>query len=224
MIRRLWGKLLWYRHLLFHQHRHRHLILEHVGEFPIVVLPDVFNPALFRSSEMLASELKKHIKTRMRVLDMGTGSGLGAITAAKFTHYVTAVDINPEAVRCAQINALLNHVDDRVRVKQSDLFTEIPNQCYDLILFNPPFYKGQPQSDYDHAWRSETVIETFASQLSRYLTEDGFALVILSTDGDTKLFLSEFEKNNLKIEITAKRDVINEVLTIYKISKGEPAL
>ncbi len=221
MIRRFWGKLLWFRHLFFHRHRHRHLILEQVGDISLLVLPDVFNPALFRSSEFLANELKKYIKPGMYVLDMGTGSGISAISAAKLTDCVTAADINPEAVRCARINVLLNHMEDRVRIIQSDLFSEIPNQCYDLILFNPPFYKGQPKTEYDHAWRSETVIEEFACELSSHFTKDGFALVILSTDGDTDLFLTAFKDNHLNVEIIAKRDVINEVLTIYKVWKDE---
>ena len=48
------------------------------------------------------------------VLDMGTGSGVGAVFAARNAARVVAVDVNPEAVRCARINVLLHHIEDRV--------------------------------------------------------------------------------------------------------------
>ena len=62
---------------------------------------------------------------------MGTGSGVGAVFAAQWARRVVAVDINPAAVRCARINALLNHVEDRVDVVEGDLFEPIGGQRFD---------------------------------------------------------------------------------------------
>ena len=50
-----------------------------------------------------------------------------------------AVDINPEAVRCAGINALLNHFEHKIEVRHGDLFAAVPAERFDLIVFNPPF-------------------------------------------------------------------------------------
>ena len=79
----------------------------------------------------------------MAVLDMGTGSGIAAIAAARRGARVVAVDISTEAVRCARINVLLNRVDDRVEIRCGDLFEPVQGERFDLVLFNPPFYAGQ---------------------------------------------------------------------------------
>ena len=73
---------------------------------------------------------------------MGTGSGVCAVFAARHAHRVVAVDINPGAVRCAALNALLNHVEARIEVRQGDLFAPVARERFDLVLFNPPFFVG----------------------------------------------------------------------------------
>ena len=92
------------------------LVLEHIEGLELVVLPDVFNPAVFRTSPLLAEAIAANVVNGSRVLDVGTGSGVAAIRAAACGGDVTAIDINPEAIRCARINALLNHVDAQDRL------------------------------------------------------------------------------------------------------------
>ena len=73
------------------------------------------------------------------VLDLGTGSGCLAITA-KLEHpelNVTAVDISPAALEIAELNALRLHAD--ITFKQSDLFSSLSNQKFDVILANLPY-------------------------------------------------------------------------------------
>ena len=111
---------------------------------PLLVLPDVFNPTLFHTSEALVAQLDAdRIRPDMTVLDMGTGSGIAAIAVARRGARVVAVDISAEAVRCARINVLLNRVDDRVEVRRGDLFEPVHGERFDLVLFNPPFYAGR---------------------------------------------------------------------------------
>jgi HemK-related putative methylase len=215
MIGRLWGWGLQMRFRLRHRHRHRRLIMEHVHGLPFVVLPDVFNPALFRTSAFLVEVMRDHLHANQRVLDLGTGSGVAAIHAAQIADEVTAVDINPAAVRCTQINTLLNHVEERVQVCQSDLFTALTGQQFDLVLFNPPFYSGQPHDNYDHAWRSGDVMQQFITVLPDYLTPGGYALVVLSTDRDEAVFDA---LQHLHIEPLASSNLINEILTVYKLT------
>lgn len=216
--RAIWRPLLLWRFRLFQRHRHDRLVVESVAGCSIVVLPQVFNPTLFQSSEFFIRSFNPGLIPRGSVvLDMGTGSGLCAIVAAWWADRVTAIDINPEAVRCARINALLNHVDDRVEVIEGDLFAPVGDRRFDVVLFNPPFFHGAPRSALDRAWRSSDVVERFAAGLRRHLTPRGHALVILSTDGDTENFLNAFRANGFALESVAQRDVIVEVLTIYRI-------
>src|SRR5260370_42522234 len=73
----------------------------------LFVLRGVFNPALHFTSGVLAGYLKKPgvISSGDSVLDLGTGTGLFALTAAlSGAGRVVATDINSEAVRCARLN------------------------------------------------------------------------------------------------------------------------
>ncbi|MCI5148608.1 MAG: methyltransferase domain-containing protein, partial [Candidatus Electrothrix sp. MAN1_4] len=75
------------------------------------------------------------------VLDMGTGTGLLAIAAAKLgMQRVTALDNNPLAVEVAQANVERNNCADIVDVRQFDLMKGLPDMNYDLVITN--LYKG----------------------------------------------------------------------------------
>src|SRR5579864_7638800 len=129
--------------------------LERVHGIPFVVTPSVFNPKVPRTGEFLASQIDARlVRQDWEVLDMGTGSGVCAVFAAKHARRVVAVDINEAAVRCADINARLNHLEHKIDVRQGDLFAPVQGEKFDLILFNPPFLRGTPTDDRDKAWRS----------------------------------------------------------------------
>jgi HemK-related putative methylase len=218
---RLYLKL---RHQVFGR-RYRRLVLEHVGDSPFVVLPDVFNPALFRTGPFLAQCLATYAPAQLPgrlALDMGAGSGVGAVFAARAGYKVMAVDINPEAVRCARINALLNRVEAQVEVRQGDLFAPVSGERFDLVLFNPPFYRGTPKDALDHAWRGVDVFERFAAGLPAHLAPGGQALLVLSTDGDAAGMLAALEGQRLTHQVVARRDLGNEVLTVHRVTYDTP--
>src|SRR2546421_477250 len=115
--RPVWKRLLYARFLLFQRHRYGRLVLERVSGQPLLVLPQVFNPGLFASGRLLAEQIAQRtdlLSPGARVLDLGTGSGICAFAAAGKAHSVLATDINPQAVRCARINVLLNQLEQRV--------------------------------------------------------------------------------------------------------------
>jgi len=218
LVRWLWGRLMYWHFVLFRRWRYSQPLLEQVAGTPLLVLPQVFNPKLMRTGSELAQQLDRHvIAPDASVLDMGTGSGIGAVFAAKYARRVVAVDINAEAVRCARINAMLNQVDERVEVHYGDLFAPLGGERFDLVLFNPPFFRGTARDALGHAWRSNDTVERFAAGLRAHLTPGGYALVLLSTDGETPAFLQAFESHGFSISIFHERDLINERLTIYKI-------
>lgn len=214
-LHRLWRLFLIWRFHIFQQHRHRQLVLEQAGDISILVLPDVFNPTLFHTSEALIMYLDGvSLEPDMTVLDMGTGSGIGAIAAARRGAQVVAVDISPEAVRCARINALLNRVEDSIDVRCGDLFQPVAGERFDLVLFNPPFYAGKPRESWEHAWRSEGVLERFARELPAVLNPAGRALLIVSSGAvgvDEALALPHLES-----QLRWKRDLIHEQLMVLE--------
>ena len=181
-IHRIWRAWLDWKFRLFQQHRHRQLTLEYVDGVPILVLADVFNPKLFRTGEALARRLDESVvRPDMKVLDMGTGSGICAVFAARRGAHVVAVDITALAVRCARLNALLNGVERQVEVRHGDLFAPVAGEQFDLIVFNPPYFQGQPEAPWEYAWRSDDVIGRFAAGLPAALKPGGRALVVLSS-------------------------------------------
>ena len=213
-LRRAFGWASYFRFVLFQRHRHGHLVLENVAGFPVVVLPHVFNPKLFRTGELLAGSLDESVvRPGASVLDLGTGSGVAAVAAARLGARVVAVDVNPHAVRCARINALLNHVDGRVDVRLGNLFAPVAGQRFDLVLFNPPYFRGAPRDLLDAAWRSEDVAERFAAGLSEHLATDGRAIVLLSTDGDAPGFLAALAGAGLRTTVRRRDERLHEVLT-----------
>ncbi|MBI2936322.1 MAG: 50S ribosomal protein L11 methyltransferase [Chloroflexi bacterium] len=79
-------------------------------------------------------ELEQRVRPESDVLDVGTGSGILAIAAAKLeAHRILALDTDPVAVRVARRNARLNQVDKAVRIVRGTLPRP---ERFDLVLSN----------------------------------------------------------------------------------------
>ena len=72
-------------------------------------------------------------------LELGAGSGLISMQAARNGAMVTATDINPVAIKYLHHNSVQNKI--RLDILQSDLFAAIPERLYDIMAINPPYYK-----------------------------------------------------------------------------------
>src|SRR5438034_8482364 len=105
-----------------------HLILNRRGTrttraagFRLRVRPTVFHPRFFLSSEYFAEFLDGLDLSGKSVADIGTGSGILALAAARAgAKSVLALDINPDAARSAQENARANGVGERVKAACMD--------------------------------------------------------------------------------------------------------
>lgn len=182
----------------------------------IIVLPGVFDGVRLRTGAFLAETLNAEtVRPDTRVLDLGTGSGIGAIVAARQAARVVATDINPEAVRCAQLNATAHHLEHKIETRTGDLFAPVRDETFDLVLFNPPFYHGHARDAADAAWRSPDVFERFLRELPQHLSADGRALVVLSSDGELSTALSNAP--HLAVRAIHRRDLVNEILTVYEV-------
>jgi HemK-related putative methylase len=197
-------------------------VLERIDGVPLLVLPEVFNPRVFPTGVWLARAVAALPPVggaapgaAPRALDMGTGSGIGAVFAALRGYRVTAVDVNPHAVRCARINALLNGLEERIEVREGDLFSAVPGERFDLVLFNPPFFRGAPRDPLDAAWRSHDVIERFAAGLPAALAPGGQALLLLSSAGGADRALAANAPPGLSLEPLACRGYASEAITIF---------
>ena len=86
-----------------------------------------------------ALRIYKNKNLKLKILDIGTGSGCIAISLAKeFKNAViTAIDISKEALNVAEKNLKMHNCNNNVQLKMVD-FKKI-NTKFDLIVSNPPY-------------------------------------------------------------------------------------
>ena len=96
-------------------------------------------------TEILVEEVLDITKrlTRPDILDLCTGSGVIAISIAKYAQNANlyASDISKKALKIAKKNAESNGVYDRIQFIESDLFKNIPKMKFDIIVTNPPYIR-----------------------------------------------------------------------------------
>lgn len=107
---------------------------------------------------------------KLKVLDIGTGSGCIAITLKKKRPAidVVAIDISRDALELAKINAQKNDV--KVTFIESDLFTSL-NDKYDIIVSNPP-YISYNEEIMDVVKNNEPHIALYAANDGLYYYEE----------------------------------------------------
>lgn len=108
----------------------------------IVTPPGVFRP--ISDSWLLADALAAQgLGASTAVLDLCTGSGAIAVSAARAgAGRVVAADLSRRAVATAWLNAVVNGVGRRVRVRRTDLYGSIEER-FDFIVSNPPYVPGR---------------------------------------------------------------------------------
>lgn len=164
----------------------------------LVLHRSVFQPVPLKFNLMAATVLKEVRESDM-VLDMGTGSGLQAILAALKADRVLALDINPEAVRCARRNVAINGLAHRVKVIRSDLFQKVQGR-FDLILFDPPFRWTEPRD----LWEKSTAdagyltLQKFLNDCGEFLTDTGRIVISFGTSGDLVYLKHLIRQNGLR--------------------------
>ena len=133
------------KHIIAHTYKPilaRYLAKKRVYRYKDIVLeipPGIFHPGFFFSTQLLLQCIASFTLQGIKILELGAGSGLISIFAAKKGAKVTATDINPVAVEFLKKNCEKNRVE--FEIIQSDLFSDIPGQQFHIIAINPPFYK-----------------------------------------------------------------------------------
>ena len=136
----------------------------------------IYEPA--EDSILLKKQLKNFIKKDIKVLDLGTGSGILVLEAKRLGANVLASDINKECVE---------HVKKLgIKSVKSDLFENIKGK-FDLIIFNPPYLPEEKLEPKDSALsttggkKGNEILEKFLKQAKSHLNKNGKILVVFSS-------------------------------------------
>lgn len=124
-------------------------------------------------------------------LDLCTGSGCLAILLAHAypNADVDAVDLSADALAVAQRNVSEYGLADRINLVRSDLFANLPEKSYDLVISNPPYVVSSAMESLPAEYRHEPAIalaggedgmdlvRTILREAPRFLSPDGVLVV-----------------------------------------------
>ncbi len=151
----------------------------------VLRVPGVFQP--ISDSWMLARVLRDEAPgPGSAVLDLCTGSGVLAVTAALLGSDVVAVDVSRRALLSARLNAAINAVN--ISVRRGDLFAPVAGERFDVIVSNPPYVPSPsgelPRRGPARAWeagpRGRAFLDRVCAGVADHLRPGGVLLLVHS--------------------------------------------
>lgn len=188
--------------------------------FDLLIYPGVFHPGFFFSTKILLNYLDQFDLRGKHFLEIGAGSGLVSLKAVRNGAQVVATDISETAIKNIQENAQRNAIS--LQVFQSDLFENIPEEHFDWIVINPPYYPKNPVRESEYAWycgENLSFFQRFFNEIKAYLKPGTQACMILSEDCDILGIQAIARTAGLAIKIVHEKKVWGEKNWIFAIEK-----
>ena len=177
-------------------------------------------------STLLEKYVRQHAKGL--VLDMGTGSGIQAITASHNNKVksVIALDVQEEVIEHCKKSI----INKKIKFFVSDLFeifeknSRLKSKKFDTIILNPPYLPEDiklKDLTVDGGKKGYEVLERFLNNAGNYLKKDGIILIVFSSL-TKKGKVDEFIRNNLlDFELLENQKIFFEELYAYLIKKSD---
>ena len=146
-----------------------------------------------------------------RVLDLGCGTGVVGIYAAKRgAKEVIQLDINPYAVLLAKCNSMINNVDSKTLGVVGNMFDPIiEKRQFDIIAFNPPYLPVKDEGLIGKSWSGgesgRDVIDEFLKVFDKFLSCSGKVFLINSSFSNYNLTLKILGKKGFTWKIVGRR-------------------
>jgi release factor glutamine methyltransferase len=179
--------------------------------------PQVYEPA--EDSYLLAENLE--LNRRDEVLEIGTGTGIIAVCAARKVARVVATDINPHAIQCTTKNLIANRAFN-VELREGNLFEPVLDEKFDLILFNTPYLPTEedemPDDDLNAAWdggiNGREVIDGFLDGLCQHIREGGRVQLVQSSLSDMEKTIGRLEEMGFHAWVSARKKCFFEDIVV----------
>jgi release factor glutamine methyltransferase len=179
--------------------------------------PNVYEPA--EDTFLLAENLD--IQRKDEVLEIGTGTGLITVIAAQRSRNVVATDINEHAVKCDLKNIIANRTYN-VEIREGNLFEPVPDEKFDLILFNTPYLPTDENEKFDDeinaAWDGgvdgRATIDKFLEGLKDHLNDGGRVQLVQSSLSDNEKTIRKLEEIGFEASITAREKCFFEEIVV----------
>jgi ribosomal protein L11 methyltransferase len=154
------------------------------GQIILTIDPKMsFGTGYHESTRLVIGLIERYVRPGIRVLDVGTGTGVLAIAALKLgADSALAVDIDEWSFDNARENAQLNHVEHRITVRQGDI-SLAQGQVFHLVLANI----------------QRTVLETMMGEIAALLTPGGIVLLSGLLRGDREAMLASLAVHGLRL-------------------------
>jgi release factor glutamine methyltransferase len=194
-----------------------------VAGLRLTVPPTVFHPRYFITSKFFAEFISDIDLVGKRVADVGTGSGILALAAARAgAASVVALDINPNAAVAAAQNALANGHGRTLVALSSNLLSALsPRPLFDVILSSPPSFPAEPRDLADRAWHAGPEYRDIAMlfvQARERLAIGGCMYVLFSTHSDLGLLGRFISRAGFVARPVAERSILIESFIVYKLT------
>jgi release factor glutamine methyltransferase len=167
------------------------------------ITEDVFPVDESAEGDPYHQAVASEVRPGLRALDMGTGSGVSALLAARAGSDVIAVDINAEAVECARANAARNRLAGCITFVHGDLFDGVEGD-FDLIIFDPPFRWFEPGDllERSHTDADYRTLTRFMAEAPGRLRAGGRIVMNFGTSGDFDYLRELIQRSGLVAEQT----------------------
>jgi release factor glutamine methyltransferase len=145
----------------------------------------IYHPTPDSSSELFIRNMRAMDSRKVaKALEIGAGCGaISLFMAARWKCQVTASDISPEAIAAVKRNAERNHIE--INALTSDLFENIREKDFDLIVFNTPLIDKKPENSiekYSLCDPEGRIMGAFVRDAGRYIRKNGLIIFSLCSN------------------------------------------